>query len=142
MGQSRASKKTRFTATSVPLTSIQTKQVRDVHRDVTGGLPSFDTETGEIVSFEDDIGEELEGYSDAAEILADKLNTFLIEHGEFTLFQAEDIKEYLSINVTPKQLSAHMTNEFGKGMLMGDFLRLRDFFLEIENEEDPDEDTF
>lgn len=140
MGQSRSGKNTRFTATSVPLTSIQTKQVGDVHRDVTGRLPSFIVETGEIVSFEDEIGDNLEGFSDAGEILAAELNEFLEEVGDYTKFESDEITQWIKLTLSPVQLSAYMSNKFGHGLIMGRFLEFQNIITEIENDEEFEED--
>lgn len=139
MASSRTSKGTRFTATGVPLTSVQTKQVGDVHRDVTGRLPSFIVETGEIVSFEDEIGEEIEGYSDAGQLLAAELNEFLEEVGDYTKFTEEEITDWLKHTCTPVQLSAYMTNKLGHGIILGRYLEMQNIITEIENEDVEDD---
>lgn len=114
--------------------SVQEKQYADVCGNEVIGLPGLDKEV--IVSFEDEIKDEMEGYSDAAEILVDTLNKFLEECKDFTRFTQDEIKEYLEVNVHPLQLSAYMTNEFSRGILIGRFLELQNIILAVENEEE------
>lgn len=118
----------RVTSTGIPIGAVQ--------RDVTGKLPSFLIETGEIVSFEDEIGEDIEGYSDAGEILTAELNEFLEEVGDFTKFEVDEITDWLKSTCTPVQLSAYMTNKLAHGIILGRFLEFQNIITEIENEDE------
>jgi hypothetical protein len=90
--------------------------------------------------FEDDVHEEIEGYSDAAELLTNALHEFLEEQGDRQRFKQQDIKEYLETHVQPYQLSIYMTNQFSRGILVGQYLQFQNILIELENEDLEDED--
>jgi hypothetical protein len=92
------------------------------------------------VSFEDEINGELEGFSDAGEILTRELNEFLEEVGDFTKFEVDEVTDWLRLSVTPVQLSAYMTNKFAHGVIMGRYLEFQNIITEIENDEEFEED--
>lgn len=123
MPSRKSSKRARFEAAS----SVQAEQQSDVRRFEASGLPGFSNV------------EEIEGFSDAAEILTDKLNQFLIANGDYDIFTVDHVKAILENRIHPQQLMNHVDSDFGQGLLIGHILteEERDF---LENMEDEGED--
>lgn len=140
MAKSKTGRGASEESTVVPITSIQEKQFTDVCGIETVGLSGLtQTQKRAVMSFEDEIGDDMEGYSDAGELLTEELNDFLEEVGDFTKFDVEDVTNWIKNTCTPVQLSAYMTSKFSHGVLIGRFLEFQNIIVEIENGSDEEE---
>ncbi len=68
---------------------------------------------------DDDVGNNIEGYSDAADLLAEKFNEHVISMGDFNaVIEADELVDLLKQVALPRELSELMANDFTRGMLM------------------------
>jgi hypothetical protein len=105
---------------------VQAEQIEDVRSDGYARFPDF-TEV-----------DSLEGYSDAATVLADKVNAFLMTCGDYNLVEEEMFKTLLIECINPKQLDNHLSSEFAQGLLAGHLLATEEFLSlqeQLEHEE-------
>ncbi len=90
---------------------------------------------------DEEINGEMEGFSDAADILAEAFNEHLQSQGDYNFLEAEELVELLKTYVSSRELSNHMTNDFTRGLLIGRVLATVESVYNAQTSSEDEEET-
>lgn len=61
----------------------------------------------------------MDDFWDAAQLLAERYNEFLMTNGDYNLINDEEMVEILKAYVTNEALAQHIDDDFSRGLLLG-----------------------